>query len=269
MTFDIGEMKPEVKQDADTKAASELNREEDRARLNLLESEIVTLREGKSISERMHLTMIAVLATLCKGQPTVWPSYLKKCQRVLNGAVHDATGEQPHFLLFNRRLPRLIGVELPQLRQDADLEVALEVVKRTNIDQARKWRSRANIGRKNQKVVDQLVWVKKDYTTSVGDRMLGVKWVGPYKVKEVLRDGGAYRLENVFDGVRIQRAADKVKPYLGQEDVLVQPRELILRDESEEEGEVEPRPVRERRPPRRYGEDKDGVREDWKAWHST
>ncbi len=101
--------------------------------------------------------------------------------------------------MFDRRLPRLTGLELPQLKQDADLEVVLEVMRRTNIDQARKWRSRANIGRKNQRVeVDQLVWVKKDYTTSVGDRKLEVKWVGPYKVKEVLRNGGAYRLENVL-----------------------------------------------------------------------
>ncbi len=69
----------------------------------------------------------------------------------------------------------------------------------------------------------------------MGDRILGVKWVGPYKVKEVLRDGGAYRLENVFEGTRVQRAADKIKPYIEQEDILVRPRELIFRDDSEEE----------------------------------
>ncbi len=200
--------------------------------------------------------MKAVLTNFCKGQPAVWPRYIKKCQKVLNSAVHKATGEQPYFLMFNRRIPRLIGVELPQLKQDADLEVVLEVVRRTNIDQARKCRSRANIGRKNQRVeVDQLVWVKKDYTTSLGDRKLGVKWVCPYKVKEVIRNGGAYRLENVFHGVGIQRAADKVKPYIGQGDILVQPREFIFRDDSDEEDETEPMPVRERRPPRTYGEE--------------
>ncbi len=205
--------------------------------------------------------MKAVLTTLCKGQPAVWLHYIKKCQKVLNSAVHEATGEQPRFLMFNRRLPRLIGVELPQLRQDADLEVVLEVVRRTNIDQARKWRSRVNIGRKNQRVeVDQLVWVEKDYTTSLGARKLGVKWVGPYKVKEVLRNGGAYRLENVFDGVGVHRAADKVKPYIGQGDILVQPRELIFHDDSDEEEEVEPRAVRERRLPRRFGEEIELVR---------
>ncbi len=195
-----------------------------------------------------------VLANRCKGQPAMWPRYIKKCQKVINGAVHEATGEQPHFLMFHRRLPRLVEAELPQLRPDADREVAMEVVKRTNLDQARKWRNRANIRRKNQRV-DQLVWVKKDYTTSVGDRKLVVKWVGPYKVKEVLRDGGAYRLENVLEGTLVQRAADKIKPYIGEENILVRLRELIFRDDSEEEEKLPQRPVRERRPPVRYGEE--------------
>ncbi len=51
--------------------------------------------------------------------------------------MHEATGEQAHFIMFNRRLLRLVGVELPQLRQDADLEVVMEVVKKTGLDQAR------------------------------------------------------------------------------------------------------------------------------------
>ncbi len=80
--------------------------------------------------------------------------------------------------------------------------------------------------------------------------------VGSYKVKEVLRNGGTYRLENVFEGTRVQRAADMIKPYIGQEEILVRPRELAFRDDSEEEQEMPPRPVRERRPPRRYGEEK-------------
>ncbi len=46
----------------------------------------------------------------------------------------------------------------------------------------------------------------------MGDEKLGVKRVGLYKVKEVLQNGGAYRLETVLDGVGVQRAADKVKP---------------------------------------------------------
>ncbi len=94
--------------------------------------------------------MKAVLTTLCKGQQAQWPKYIKKCQRLLNSAAHEATGEQPHLLMFNRRAQRLIGVELPQLGQDADLEVYMEVDKTNNIEQARKWRNRANLARKNQ-----------------------------------------------------------------------------------------------------------------------
>ncbi len=184
--------------------------------------------QGNSINGRMHRTMKSVLATLCKGQPAGWPRYIKKCQKILNSAVHEVTGEQPQFLMFNRRPNKIIGVELPRLGQDSDLEVALAVMRRTTVEQTPKWRSRANIGRKSQRVeVDQLVWVKKDYTTSLSDRKLGVKWVGPYKVKKVLRGEGAYRLEIVFDGVRIQRVVDIVKPYVGQGNILVQPREMF------------------------------------------
>ncbi len=156
--------------------------------------------------------------------------------------------------MFGRRPTRGIGVELPQLEQDTDLEMAIEVVKQTNLQQSRKWRNRAYRGRQNQRVKkDQLVWVQKDYTTSLGDRKLGLKWVGPYKVKEVIREGSAYKLEDVFEGVVIQRAADKVKPYVVQDNILTQPRKMFLQEDSEEEDE--PRPVRNRIPPRRYAEE--------------
>ncbi len=63
--------------------------------------------------------------------------------------------------------------------------------------------------------------VKKDYTTSLSDKKLGVKWVEPYKVKEVFRDGGAYRLkmyltEGEYRDLRI------VKLYVGQGNILAQ-----------------------------------------------
>ncbi len=109
--------------------------------------------------------------------------------------------------------------------------MAIEAVKQTNLQQSRKWRNRANRGRQNQRVEkDQLVWVKEDYTTSLGDRKLGLKWVGPYKVKEVIREGSAYKLEDVFKGEVIQQAADKVKPYVGQDNILIQPREMFLQE---------------------------------------
>ncbi len=80
--------------------------------------------QGNALVERMHGTIKSVLTTLCKGQPTRWPQYIKKCQRILNEAVHEATGERPHFLMFNRRANRSIGTELPQISQGSELEVA-------------------------------------------------------------------------------------------------------------------------------------------------
>ncbi len=85
---------------------------------------------------------------------------------------------------------------------------------------------------------------------------MGVKWLGLYQVKEVIRQGGAYVVENVFNGATLRRAAGKVKPYVGQEGILLQHRELYLPDAEEEESEEElPRPRRERRAPQRYGQD--------------
>ncbi len=66
----------------------------------------------------------------------------------------------------------------------------------------------------------------------------------------MLRQGGAYRLENVFDGVVVHRAADRVKPYVGR-GVPLQQQEVF----GQEDEDVETRPVRQRRPPERYGEE--------------
>lgn len=72
------------------------------------------------------------------------------------------------------------------MEQNSDLVVALDIVKRTNQEKANKWRTRANEGRKSQRVeVGQLVWVKRDCTASQTDCKLGVKWLGLFKVKEV------------------------------------------------------------------------------------
>ncbi len=103
--------------------------------------------QGNSVCKRVHRTMKAILATLCRGHPARWLRYIKRCQKVINNSVHESTGEQPYFLMFCRRPTRGIGVELPQLEQDTDLDMAIEVVKQTNLQQSRKWRNRANRGR--------------------------------------------------------------------------------------------------------------------------
>ena len=116
--------------------------------------------QGNSITERLHRTLKSVLASLSKGQPTKWPDYLTQCQQILNAAVHETIGEQPYYLMFNRHAPRFVRMTLPQVDDEIDISVALDVVKQTSRNNSRKWLARANMGRKDQTVdVGDLMWV--------------------------------------------------------------------------------------------------------------
>ena len=76
--------------------------------------------------------------------------------------MHEITEEQLHYLMFNRHASRFIGTTLPQVDDEIDISVALEVMKQTSRDNSRKWLARENMGRKDQTVdVGDLVWVKK------------------------------------------------------------------------------------------------------------
>lgn len=210
---------------------------------------------GNSVTERLHRTMKAVLASLGKGQPYKWSDHLTQCQQILNAAVHEATGEQPYYLMFRRHAPRYVGTTLPQVDDEIDINIALEAVKDTFRENIRKWLARANMGRKDQRVeVDDLVWVKQEQTSSSMERKLGLKWIGPFKVKRVTLGGVSYELENVFTGVTIRRAADKLKRYVGDDRYLLEMEEVVLPSDGEEEME-EPRRARQRRPVRRYVEE--------------
>ena len=68
---------------------------------------------------------------------------------------------------------------------------------------------------------------------------------------EVLTSGSVYIVKNIFTGQELQRAAEKIKPYLGSEEWLLEPTTLSL----EPEPETEPLPARVRRPPRRLIEE--------------
>lgn len=211
---------------------------------------------GNSVSERMHRTMKSILGKLCKGHPMKWPKYLTETQRVLNSAVHTTVGEQPYFAFFNRHAPRQIGVNLPMIANENRAEaiaVARDLIKESTKNMSRRYREVANRNRKNQKVTKgDLVWVRNEHPLPGTSQKLNVKWCGPYTVQEVIREGSAYRLRHVFDGSEVQRAAEKVKPFVGTEEWLVEPREEV---EIEDVVELETLPPRDRRQPRRFLEE--------------
>ncbi len=148
----------------------------------------------------------------------------------------EETGVQPHYAFFGRHAPRQIGVTLPSIEEDPEIERAREIILQTNQERSRRWLNKANVERRDDKVEkDSLVWVKKEDNDPGINRKVCKKWLGPYKIIVVLREGSAYVVENTINGVRIQRAAEKIKPYVGRDIILVQPEEMVDSAESEED----------------------------------
>ena len=172
----------------------------------------------------------------------------------MNQAVHTSTGQQPYFAFFSRYPPRLVSATLPSiLGTEDELSEAHVLVSETHQKMTRRYRDAANRARKTQRVeVGALVWVRSETTVPGTCKKLNPKWNGVYRVEEVLLDGSAYIVKNVFTGQMLQRAAAQVKPYDGKEEWLIEPPSVPCDPNPEEE---EPLPSRTRRPPKRYIEE--------------
>jgi len=192
---------------------------------------------GNGVTERLHWSLKTILATLCNGYPRQWPRHLAACQAVMNAAVHTSTGVQPYFAFFNRHAPRLIGAPLPSVDGHKDeMKVAHEVLRETHAKMSRRYLTTANRKRKTQAVGQgALVWVRCETVQQGTCRKLNPKWYGPFKVVEVIREGSAYVLENVLTGQKAQRTAEKIKPYWGCDDWLLEPTNVSSVPEEEDE----------------------------------
>ena len=128
-----------------------------------------------------------------------------------------------------------------------------QVIKDKLEHETARYLARVNAGRRNDQVqVNELVLVKIEHYVGPVSPKLKPRWRGPYKVIQVLRDGGAYVLEHVFTQQRIQRAAGKIKRYHHAEGILVDPLEdLEEQSEPEEEQEERRRTGRTRTQPER------------------
>ena len=207
---------------------------------------------GNSQTERQHRTLKNVLTALCKGHPLRWPTVLAKCQQILNQSVHTSTAQQPYFAFFSRYAPRTTTGPLPEIEGDEEGKAeAHALLLETQKKMCRRSRAIANRGRVDRRVeVGTLVLVKNETTLAGTSKKLNLRWWGPFRVKTVLREGGAYIVENVFTGQLLQRTAEKVKPYWEQGEWIMSPQEIYT-----PEPMPEVIPARERRPPRRYIEE--------------
>ncbi len=118
----------------------------------------------------------------------------------------------------------MVAIRLPTITgEEDDIGIARRVVRETQGKMTRKYRSVANRKRKKQKVnLGVLVWIKQEVNELGVCKKLCVK-NGPYRVVEVLRDGGGYVVKDPFTGQMLQRAAEKVKPFSGSEEYVVEP----------------------------------------------
>ena len=140
----------------------------------------------------------------------------------------------------------MVGTRLPTITgEEDDVVIAHRVIRQTHEKMTRKYRSVANRRRKEQKVESgALVWIKRETAEAGVCKKLCVKWNGPYRVVEVLRDGGGYLVKDPFTGHQLQRAAEKVKPFYGSEEYVVEPQDTVF--QADVETEVLPPRVRNR-----------------------
>ena len=178
----------------------------------------------------------------------------------LNQAVHGNTLQMP-FWAFHKRYPNLKArANFPSVPGDEDdVNAALAILMETSEKNAKSWIHQKNVGRRNDQVkVGDLVWVKQEVMTIGLARKLQLKWVGPYKVDQVLLGGSKYILKDLRrENTYIQRAAEKLKLCISSNQYFVGDAEEV--PETEPDQEMEP-PVphmltRQRKPPRRLIEE--------------
>lgn len=212
--------------------------------------------QANGLIERMHRVLKTTLAQLCEGYPNRWPQFLSRCQNLMNRAVHMATQVTPYYAMFNRHPKLAVAEQGPCVTdEEADLDRIRDIIVEASRQSQRRYRALANRNRGRETVaVGSYAWVRTEHTIPGTASKLNPRWRGPYKIIEVLQDGLAYMCENQFTGQRIQRAAEKVRPYVARQGIIpnLQDAPVEAQEDSDEE---EPQPPRHRRPLRRLIEE--------------
>ncbi|XP_063889312.1 uncharacterized protein LOC135116022 [Scylla paramamosain] len=154
--------------------------------------------------------------------------------------------------------PRFVTAPLLTVQsEDSDVQQLKRMIKDASVTSQRRYRAVANRKRRDEKVsVGSLVWVKSETPLPGTSTKLNAKWKGPYRVSEVIWDGQLYVVEDPYSGKLVQRAAEKVKPYVSRSEIIPELEENYSDGcVEEEEKEDQDLPPRRRRPPRRLIEE--------------
>ena len=196
--------------------------------------------QGNSVTERMHRTFKTTIAVMSERNPLSWPQYLDDAAYALNTMVHATTGAQPYFAFFSRHAKRNAGVPLPTIENDdggEGLSEAHNIIRETSKRLSRKTLNVANRNRVDERLeVGDLAWMLNEYQIPGTARKLNKKWLGPYQIEKVIRDGAAYRLRNPFDPEQglLSRAAEKLKIFYPEAEFLECQERAELEDSMED-----------------------------------
>ena len=209
---------------------------------------------GNSVIERAHRTLKTVLAILSQKHPNTWPQHIQETAKALNEAVHTSLGTSPFFAFYGRHPNREVGQLMLPVDEEAETVDKLQVkelLKETMRRTTEGYLKNANAHRKDVTLeLGSLAWVHIEEPLPDTAVKLNRKWRGPFKIVEVIDGGRAYRLENVFDGSEVKRAAEKLKPYVERDGILDKIEERFLNPD--EDDAVHTQGSRVRRPPERF-----------------
>jgi hypothetical protein len=162
--------------------------------------------------ERFNKTMADMLAKICSEEQTNWCTYIGTIAMEYNSMIHRVTGESPHFLMFGKEIRYPMDIAkgaamennaqwrnslLPELMQKLDR--AVERINKSNRENAKLYDGR----RKPHKfhVGDMVMeWTMIRTKKEKGiHKKISLPGMGPYRVKEVNKDGNTVILEDQVD----------------------------------------------------------------------
>lgn len=202
--------------------------------------------------ERFHRTLKDMLAHYVERSQRNWDQVLPYILLAYRMTDHSATGFSPHFLLYGREcvLPvdKFVKIDRPHYGENyvAEMltrmkEVTQQVIERNakSIDTRNAY---SNRGRKERKYeLGDLVYVKNEASEEGVSRKLASRWLGPYRVTDVITPV-TYRVQKTHSRLKMTVHANRLK-------------KCYLRDN--DESETMPNSERQR-PHKRNREDEEG-----------
>ena len=157
--------------------------------------------QGDGLVERFNRTLLDMLATTLKEQPTDWEDHLRKVCLAYNSSIQSTTGYTPFFLMFGRnvRLPvdLMYGIGKPDVVTYGEYATRLK----KSIEDAY-IRVRENVSKRHEcqkQFYDQkclgdplepgdLVWLHSPVVPRGKSRKFHHPWTGPWRITERLSE---------------------------------------------------------------------------------